>query len=110
MLTTTPQRRMTSFHDRLSTGARLLLGFGAGALPGAAFLAIATGLIPAAHFAPVLGVAYAIYLIGLPAAAWMVRPKRRSITGIGYLVGIAASTVVLLVLLVQAAGLAAAAS
>jgi riboflavin transporter FmnP len=110
MLITRPQQSVTSPNDWLSNVRRLLLGFGAGVLPGAAFLAIARGLIPAAHFAPVLGVAYAIYLIGLPAAAWTVRPSGRTTTSIGNLVGFAASTIVLLVLLVQAPGLAASAS
>ena len=69
MLPTTPQQAMTPPNGWLPRSKRFLLGFEVGALPGAIFLAAARGFIYAALLAPVLGVAYAVYLVGLPAAA-----------------------------------------
>src|SRR5262249_52942962 len=109
-LPTTPQQTMTSTNDWLPRLMRLLLGFGAGALPGAVFLAIATGLLPGALPMPVLGLAFGLYLISLPVAAWLVRPRGRTLVSIGYLIGFAVSTVVLFVLLMIDASLAASAS
>jgi len=106
----TPQQTVTSPNSWLPQLRSFLLGFGVGSLPGAIFLAAAWSFIHAALLAPVLGVAYAVYLVGLPAAAWLARPSKRALIGIGFLVGFAASTFVLVILLVIGASLAALAS
>jgi hypothetical protein len=96
---TAPDQGAASNANALSKSSRFLLGLMAGALPAAIFLIAANNLIPGAFLLPILGVANGAFWLSLLASVWVASRGRKRLISVGFLVGVAASSLVLVLLL-----------